>query len=91
MLYIIVLVAFAAATGVALVMYGIVTRDRAVAIAEIGPSATPVAAAKATRTMMYSIGQGVVKCHFLLTSSGPTPPAEAMVGHAGSGVVGVVP
>jgi tight adherence protein B len=39
MLYIIVLVAFAAATGVALVMYGIVTRDRAVAIAEIGPSA----------------------------------------------------
>src|ERR1019366_7818822 len=39
MLYIIVLVAVAAATGVALVMYGIVTRDRAVAITEIGPSA----------------------------------------------------
>ncbi len=39
MLYIIVLVAVAAATGVALVMYGIVTRDRAVAITDIGPSA----------------------------------------------------
>jgi Flp pilus assembly protein TadB len=39
MLYIIVLVAIAAATGVAMVMYGIVTRDRAVAIANIGPSA----------------------------------------------------
>jgi tight adherence protein B len=39
MLYIIVLVAVAAATGVAMVMYGIVTRDRAASIANIGSSA----------------------------------------------------
>jgi len=39
MLFIIVLVAVAAATGVAMVMYGIVTRDRAVSIANVGPSA----------------------------------------------------
>jgi tight adherence protein B len=39
MLFIIVLVAVAAAAGVALVMYGIVTRDRAAATANVGMSA----------------------------------------------------
>jgi tight adherence protein B len=39
MLYIIVLVAVAAAAGVAMVVFGIVTRDRAVAAASIGPGA----------------------------------------------------
>src|ERR1700693_3354406 len=39
MFFIIVLVAFAAAAGVGLVMYGIVSRDRAVATADIGQSA----------------------------------------------------
>ncbi len=39
MLFIILLVAAAAAAGVALVIYGIVSRDRAVATANVGPSA----------------------------------------------------
>jgi tight adherence protein B len=39
MLFLIVLVAVAAAAGVALVMYGIVSRDRAVAITDVGVSA----------------------------------------------------
>jgi tight adherence protein B len=39
MLLIIVLVAVAAAAGVALVMYGIVSQDRAVATVDVGPSA----------------------------------------------------
>src|ERR1700674_4307681 len=50
---------------------------------------TPIAAAAAMGRTLVDIAQPVVKCQRLSTSLGPTPPADEMLGHAGSGWFGV--